>query len=85
MAQDILYSQILTELYAGSEWSLSNENYDELVWLSNSAKPTKSELDGKWQAAKDATKTKTDKAATDRAALLAKLGITADELKILLS
>jgi len=85
MAQDILYSQILTELYAGSEWSLSDENYDELVWLSNSAKPSKSELDGKWQAARDATEAKITKAATDKAALLAKLGITADEAKLLLS
>lgn len=85
MAQDIIYSQILTELYAGSEWSLSNEDYDELVWLSDSVKPSKIELDGKWQAAQDATKSKIDKAATDKAALLAKLGITADEAKLLLS
>ena len=85
MAHDIIYSQILTELYAGFEWSLSNENYDELVWLSDSVKPTKEELDGKWQAAQDLTKSKTAQAATDKAALLAKLGITADEAKLLLS
>ena len=85
MAQDIIYSQILSELYAGSEWSISNENYDELVWLSNTAKPTKSELDGKWQAAQDLTKSKIEQAVTDKAALLAKLGITADEAKLLLS
>jgi hypothetical protein len=85
MSKDIIYSQILTELYAGSEWSISNENYDELVWLSDSAKPTKSELDGKWQAAQQATKTKLDQAAADKAALLARLGITADEVKLLLS
>ena len=85
MAQNIMYSQILTELYVGSEWSLSNENYEELVWLSDSEKPTKIELDDKWQAAQDSTKLKINKAVTDKADLLAKLGITADEAKLLLS
>lgn len=86
MAQEILYSQILTELYVGFEWALSNENYDELVWLSDSGKPTKSELDGKWQAAQNATQAKLDQAATDRAKATAKLealGLTSDDLKAL--
>jgi len=86
MTQKIIYSQILSELYAGSEWSLSNENYDELVWLSNSPKPSKNELDEKWQEAQNATQEKINKAAADKAiaeAKLAALGLTADDLKAL--
>jgi hypothetical protein len=85
MAQEIIYSQILSELYPGCEWSLSNENYDELVWLSDSPKPSKNELDAKWAEAQNLTQAKIAKGLADKAALLAKLGITADEAKLLLS
>jgi uncharacterized NAD(P)/FAD-binding protein YdhS len=33
-------AKILTVKMPGSEWSLSGDNYDGLVWLSNTTKPT---------------------------------------------
>ena len=39
------YSTVLTYLYSGQEWSLSDENYDTLNWFSDTPKPTKDELD----------------------------------------
>ena len=42
------YSQVLTTNYAGSEWTLDGENYDGLIWLSDTPKPTQAELDAAW-------------------------------------
>ena len=42
-------SLILTEQYAGSEWTLNGDNYSGLTWLSDTPKPTLEELEGHWQ------------------------------------
>ena len=82
----INYSDILTEIYPGSEWSMSNEDYSTLNWLSSSAKPTQKELDDKKEATaksladKELAKQNTKKAAE---AKLAALGLTTDDLKAL--
>ena len=60
------------------EWTLSGDEIADIVWLTNDKK-TEAEI----QAA--IANPLPDKAATDKAALLAKLGITADEAKLLLS
>lgn len=39
---------ILTEQYAGSEWTLDGDNYSGLTWLSDTPKPTKNELEALW-------------------------------------
>jgi hypothetical protein len=46
----IQYSKILHYKYPGKEWSINNEDYDTLDWLSDGAKPTKAELDALWPA-----------------------------------
>jgi len=42
------YVAVLQANYAGSEWSISGNDYDTLEWLSDSTKPTKAALDAAW-------------------------------------
>jgi len=42
------YSAILTANYPTSEWTLNNNDYATLVWLSAGTKPTQAELDAAW-------------------------------------
>jgi len=44
------YTIILQTNYAGSEWSISGNDYDTLEWYSDTAKPTKAQLDAQWPA-----------------------------------
>jgi hypothetical protein len=82
----INYSDILTEMYAGSEWSMSNEDYSTLEWFSNTPKPTQNELDNKKEATaqalndKEVQKQNAKKLAEEK---LAALGLTADDLAAL--
>ena len=79
------YPAILTRHYAGSEWTLNGDEYSGLTWLSDSEKPTQEELDGLWDATLAAiAQEKTDRE-TARQALLDRLGITADEARMLLA
>ncbi len=39
------YVKILQTNYLGSEWSISDNDYDTLQWFSDTAKPTKAQLD----------------------------------------
>jgi len=60
------------------EWTLSGDEIADIVWLTDDKK-TEAEITAA------IANPLPDKAATDKAALLAKLGITADEAKLLLS
>lgn len=42
------YPAILGSKYLGSQWTLEGDNYDGLVWLSDTPKPTQAELDALW-------------------------------------
>jgi hypothetical protein len=42
------YATVLTANYAGAEWSMSENNYNTLVWYSTTTKPTQAELDAQW-------------------------------------
>jgi len=79
------YTKILLSKYAGSEWTLDGDNYEGLTWLSNTPKPTKAKLDGYWDEVQTEIITKAEIKAQAKSALLAKLGITEDEAKLLLS
>jgi hypothetical protein len=79
------YTQILTEFYKGSDWSLNGDDYAGLTWLSDTPKPSKKTLDDLWsqvEAKKEADK---QAKADAKAAILERLGITADEAALLLS
>ena len=46
------YTFVLSELYPGTQWSISNEDYDTLQWHSvDVEKPTKETLDARYQEA----------------------------------
>jgi hypothetical protein len=66
-----------------SEWQFLN---DEFIWLDkNATQQTEAELDVAYKEALIAAKSAKTKLDQDKAALLAKLGITDDEAKLLLS
>jgi len=44
------YVKILQANYAGSEWSISSNDYNTLEWYSDTAKPTKAQLNAQWPA-----------------------------------
>ena len=75
----------LNSLVPGKEWTLTGDNYADLIWLSTGKAPTLAEIEteianlvAKESAAKEAKE-------IEKTALLAKLGITADEAKLLLT
>lgn len=42
------YAAVLAANYPGSQWTLDGDDYNGLVWLSNTPKPTQAELDAAW-------------------------------------
>lgn len=42
------YTAVLMANYPGSEWTLDNNDYSTLQWLSDTPKPTQKELDAAW-------------------------------------
>jgi hypothetical protein len=44
------YIAVLEANYAGSEWSISENDYATLDWFSTTPKPTQAELDAQWPA-----------------------------------
>jgi hypothetical protein len=75
---------ILETKYVGKQWHLVGNDYDGLTWLEATGKPSKETLESLW--AEVQTIIADAKTARDakRTALLAKLGITSDEAKLLL-
>ena len=78
------YSQILSQKYKGSEWTLNGDDYDGLTWLSETTKPTKKELDDLWDKVKSDKQAEAEAKETAKAAILDRIGLTADELKTIL-
>ncbi len=79
------YTQILSRKFKGQEWSLNGDDYDGLTWLSDTPKPSKATLDGLWQEVKNTIASEAEAKAQAKAELLKRLGITADEAKLLLA
>lgn len=76
--------EVLEMLCANTEWVISGDDFDSIQWIKGE-QITKAEFEAGF-AQYDVWKTEQEtKAAADKAALLAKLGITADEAKLLLS
>lgn len=46
------YALVLATNYPSAEWSITANDYDSLLWLSDSAKPSQAELDAAWPAVK---------------------------------
>jgi hypothetical protein len=79
------YTQILSRKFKGQEWSLNGDDYDGLTWLSDTPKPSKATLDELWQEVQDTITSEAQAKAQAKAKLLERLGITADEAKLLLA
>jgi len=79
------YTEILKRRYQ-AEWSITNEDYESLIWYSKTPKPTQSELDELSDEVdlqiEAEIKAKADKKNAAEAKLAA-LGLTADDLKAL--
>ena len=78
------YTIILTIKYPDSEWILNGNEYEGLTWLSDTTKPSKEELDSQWQSVIDEIQTEKTTKATQRQAVLDRLGLTEEEAALLL-
>lgn len=78
-------SEALLNLCPNKEWTLSGDNYADLVWLSEGKAPTLAAVEAEIATlpSKKAEARATKEA--QRAAILEKLGISEDEAKLLLS
>ena len=77
-------SEVLEMLAPNTEWVIRGDDFDSIQWIKGEP-ITKAQFEQGF-AQYDAWKAEQDtKAESDKATLLAKLGITADEAKLLLS
>lgn len=80
------YTKILQYKYPDSEWILDGDDYEGLTWLSNTTKPTKTNLDKLWPEVEQIIEEKKQQKIQARAtaeAKLEQLGLTSDDLKAL--
>ena len=78
------YATILNSRYAGKQWILNGDDYEGLIWLDDSTKPTKAKLDGLWAEVQTEITAKANAKVATRQAVFDKLGLTADEAAALL-
>jgi len=79
------YTLILRKRYE-AEWTLNGDDYENLVWLSDSPKPTKKQLDDQWEsvlAEIEADKQAKIDAKEAAQAKLTALGLTVSDLEAL--
>ena len=76
---------ILSKRYKNHTWSQDGNSYAGLKWLSNTTKPSEEELLSHWDSVLAEVEAEAEARAAEKAALLERLGITADEAKLLLS
>ena len=77
-------AQVINYLYSGSEYTLEGDTYAGLTWHSSTPKPTEKELeDARDSVGAQIAKDEADKEKT-RAAILTRLGVTVEELKLIL-
>jgi hypothetical protein len=75
------YALILRRRYPRMRWILNGEEYTGLDWFSDTEKPSKATLDSMWVSVQQEVVDEE----TARQAVYTKLGLTADEVKALLS
>jgi hypothetical protein len=79
------YSLILSKRFNDSQWVLNGDDYDGLVWLSKDTKPTKAQLESHWESVLSEVIAEQSAKLAKKAELLAKLGITEEDAKLLFS
>lgn len=86
MSEYIDLAKCIIFLQPEAEFALNANSYDQLIWFSNSEKPSEKELLDAWPAVLTAEKAKQDEANAKRATALAKLealGLEIEDLKAL--
>jgi hypothetical protein len=79
------YALILNRKFNG-EWTLNNNDYNELQWLSDTPKPTKKQLDDLWDEVLEDIESEKQAEISKKNAAKAKLqvlGLTVEDLEIL--
>ena len=77
------YAAVLRANYPDAQWSLTDNDYNTLIWFDDTPKPTQAELDAAWPAVQQAqadaiaAKEAARQSAIDK---LAALGLTVDEI-----
>lgn len=79
------YTLILIYFYPDTKWTLTGDDYDGLEWFDELPKPTKKELDAKWEDAVNLREQKKIQRQEAKEKLLNQLGLTADEISALLA
>jgi hypothetical protein len=79
------YATILVKNYKGQIWTLNGDDYEGLTWLSNTPKPTKETLDLQWDEVQNEIAAELQAKEDAKTALLERLGITAEEAKLLMA
>lgn len=80
------YATILTRRFAGNEWTLNGDDYEGLIWISDTQKPSKGQLDALWADVQQEIADEAAERVRDREAALAKLraiGLTDSEIAAL--
>lgn len=85
MTTEIDYAKCLVFLNPEAEWAINGNDYSTLEWFSDGIKPTEKQIIAAWPAASAAYQAKVTAKEDARTAVLERLGITQDEVKILLS
>lgn len=80
-----LIAKALLNLNPNAQWTLTGDDYADLTWLSSGEAPTLAEIQAEIAAIPAKEAAAQAEKETEKAALLAKLGITADEAALLLS
>ena len=75
---------ILAKRFPNQEWNLIGDDYEGLEWLSETPKPTKQQLTSQWNSVLAEIKAEAKAKETAKAAILDRIGLTADELKTIL-
>jgi hypothetical protein len=81
------YSLILFKKFPDAQWHMEGDDYEGLVWLSETDKPSKKTLDDLWETVKAeviAEKENKDNFKITAIAKLAALGLTEDEAKAII-
>ena len=78
------YSAILDRKFSNFKWTLNGDDYSGLTWLSDTPMPTKEELDNLWYEVKSEIANEIKAKVNAKNDLLNRLGITVEELKLLL-
>jgi hypothetical protein len=76
-------AQILSRKFPDNEWTLNGDDYAGLVWLSTNPKPTEKKLQDLWSIVQQEIIDEKSIKATAKAALLERLGISAEEADLL--